>query len=84
MTEPNQIQNILNFVNNGLMLKLTPGNPQDVKLAARAVQDALSQIPDHILSDFIKEPNIRLRIQKLKPKPSNENPSAKPSKKRHR
>ena len=32
-----------------------------------AFQNAISQIPDDIIYELIKQPNLRLRIQKLKP-----------------
>ena len=84
MKHKNSIQNIRSFIYNGLRIRLTPGNPDDLRNTALAFQNIISQIPDKIIEAALKDGNLRLRIQKLKPKPSNENPSAKPSKKRHR
>lgn len=83
MSNTNQIQNIRNFINNGLRIKLTPGNPEDVKNTAFAIQNAISQIPEDAILFLMKHPNAKLRIQKIQPKASNENPSARLRKKRH-
>ena len=71
MSKINQIPNIRNFINNGLRIKLTPGNAEDIKTAAWAFQSAITSISDEHIQFLIANPNARLRIQKLKPKPSN-------------
>ena len=71
MTHKKPIQSIRNFIDNGLRIKMTPGNPEDIRAAAFAFQNALYQMKDETIQFLIDNPIANLRIQKLKPKPSN-------------
>lgn len=67
MKGTNEIKNIRNFIDNGLRIKLTPGNPDNVRAAAFAFHNAVSQIPDEAILFLMKNPNARLRTHKIKP-----------------
>jgi len=68
MTDPKMTEQTRNFIANGLKIRLTPGNLDPVKTHAFAFQNAISQIPDRIISELIKQPNAKIRVQLLKPK----------------
>lgn len=61
------IREVRNFIDNGLRIKLTPGNPQHIQDAARAFQKLVFQAPDEAIQFLIDNRLAKLRIQKLKP-----------------
>ena len=67
MTDSNIIDDTRNFIANGLKIRLTPGNPQPVRNIALSFQNAISQIPDDIISHLIDQPNDKLIVYTRKP-----------------
>ena len=84
MTQDESIKYIREFVFKGLKISMYKTEPVEIQAAAFAFQNAISQIPDHIIYELIKQPNLRLRIQKLKPQTDEHtNASNKANRRRH-
>ena len=84
MTDSNITDDTRKFIANGLKIRLTPGNPDSVRNHAFAFQNAISQIPDDIISHLIDQPNDKLIVYTRKPQnDETTNASHKANRRRH-
>ena len=72
MRHAKTINSIRTFILNGLHIKLTPGNKPETRNVANIFHALNSQVSDKTIQHLLKNPNARLRIQVLKPKPDDQ------------
>ena len=72
-TEEAAIKNTRESIAKLLNMLGNAANGKPSKRVSFTFQNAISQIPDSTIQFLLKNPNARLRIQKLKPKPDHPN-----------